>query len=90
MITFVTTINKKSLLLIDSEHDTMLPLSMSSMGDAGDVFSLGGELLELADDLLLLLLLLLFICWLRRLVCCSRREWILLLPSALLMHMVWC
>lgn len=64
----------------------MLPLSMSSMGDAG-CFSLGGELLELAEVLLLLPLLLLFICWPRRLVCCSRREWILLLPSALEMHM---
>lgn len=59
---------------------------MSSMGDAGGVFSLGGELLELAE-VLLLLLLLLFICWLRRLVCCSMREWILLLPSALEIHM---
>lgn len=63
--------------------DSTSPLSMSSMGDAGDVFSLGGELLELAEDLLLLLLLLLLICWLKRLVCCSMREWILLLPSAL-------
>lgn len=68
----------------------MLPLSMSSMGEAGEVFSLGGELLELVEVLLLLLpllllfvLLLLLICWLKRLVCCSRREWILLLPSAL-------
>lgn len=62
---------------------------MSSMGEVGDAFSLGGELLELVKDLLLLLLLplllllLLFICWPRRLVCCSIREWILLLPSAL-------
>lgn len=67
--------------------NTMSPLSMSSMGELGDVFSLGGELLEQEEDLLLLLLLLLlFICWLRRLVCCSRREWILLLPSALRRH----
>lgn len=60
------------------------PLSMSSMGEVGDAFSLGGELLELVKDLLLLLLL--FICWPRRLVCCSSREWILLLPSALKMN----
>lgn len=67
---------------------------MSSMGDGGDVFSLGGELLELVEVLLLLLLLLgvlvvvvlLLTCWLRRLVCCSRRDWILLLPSALGTH----
>lgn len=56
---------------------------MSSMGDVGNIFSLGGEVLEPVWVLLLLLLLLLFICWLRRLVCCSRRDWILLLPSAL-------
>lgn len=59
------------------------PLSMSSMGEFGEAFPLGGEVLELGKDLLLLLLLLLFICWPRRLVCCSSREWILLLPSAL-------
>jgi hypothetical protein len=59
-----------------------IPLSMSSMGEAGDIFSLGGELLEPAG-VLLLLLTLVFICWLRRLVCCSIRDWILLLPSAL-------
>lgn len=60
---------------------------MSSMGEFGEAFPLGGEVLELGKDLLLLLLLLplplLFICWPRRLVCCSSREWILLLPSAL-------
>ena len=70
-----------------SKSPSLTPLSMSSMGDAGDVFSLGGEPLELVEVLLLLLvLLLLFICWLRRLVCCSMREWILLLPSALGKH----
>lgn len=61
---------------------------MSSMGEFGEAFPLGGDVLELGRDLLLLLLLpppppLLFICWPRRLVCCSSREWILLLPSAL-------
>lgn len=59
-----------------------VPLSMSSMGDAGDIFSLGGELLE-PGVVLLPPLPPVFICWLSRLVCCSRRDWILLLPSAL-------
>lgn len=68
---------------IEMRTDATSPRSMSSIGDAGEVFSFGGELLELVEDLFLSLLLLVFICWLRRLVCCSKRDWILLLPSAL-------
>lgn len=57
-----------------------LPRSISSMGDDGDIFSLGGELLVLEGALLPLPV---FICWLSLLVCCSSRDWTLLLPSAL-------
>lgn len=57
-----------------------LPRSISSIGDDGDIFSLGGELLVLDGALLPLPV---FICWLSLLVCCSSRDWILLLPSAL-------
>lgn len=76
------------LMKVDLKMSCWLPRSMSSMGDAGDVFSLGGELLELAELLLvplppLLLLVFVFTWWPMRLVCCSMREWILLLPSAL-------
>lgn len=53
---------------------------MSSMGEAGDNFSLAGELLELFGPFAPLPL---FICWPSLVVCCSRRDWILLLPSAL-------
>lgn len=68
----------------EAEECLTAPLSMSSMGEFGEAFPLGGEVLELGKDLLPPPpLLLLFICWPRRLVCCSSREWILLLPSAL-------